>query len=116
MGGWYKPRGLFRSEELGGLSCADFCAAVSAEGCPLCPDEHFPLHLHPLPIRGDLFRQGKPTALAFGQRDVRQGPGSLPVSERIREISVCVPGFKRDRPEAIRAYAEIIRRVSRRFV
>jgi hypothetical protein len=29
---------------------------------------------------------GKPTMVSFGQRDVRQGPGSLPVSEAIGEI------------------------------
>ena len=41
------------------------------------------LGLHTVAVftEADLFHQGKPTALAFGQRDVRQGTGALPVSE-----------------------------------
>ena len=42
---------------------------------------NFPLHQHTVFHEADLFNQGQPTALAFGQRDVRQGKGALPVSE-----------------------------------
>lgn len=50
MGGWYSPRGLYRADELGGLSCARFCEAVRAEGAEaFCyPGANFPLHLHPV--------------------------------------------------------------------
>ena len=54
---------------------------MQAENLPVGPLCNFPLHLHPVFTEADLFHQGKPTALAFGQRDVRQGKGALPVSE-----------------------------------
>ena len=55
----------------------------------------------------DLFNQGQPTVVAFGQRDVRQGQGSLPVTERISEIAFGVPWFKHDDPEIIGQYASL---------
>ena len=111
MGGWYTARGLYRAEELGGLPCASFCEALKAEGFGTGPGANYPLHLHPLFHEADLFGQGKPTVIAFGQRDVRQGPGSLPVSESIKDICFGVPWFKHDRPEIIDAYAAAVRKV-----
>ncbi len=113
MGGWYAARGLYRGEELGGLSCARFCEAVRAEGFPGCsPGGNAPLHLHAYFQTADIFRMGQPTMIAFGQRDVRQGPGTLPVSESIGEIALSVPWFKHDRPEAIAEYAAAYRKVA----
>jgi len=113
MGGWYCARGLYRAEELGGLPCAKFCEAVRAEGVGGCnPGANFPLHLHPVFHTADIFNQGKPTMIAFGQRDVRQGPGSLPVAENIAEIAYGVPWFKHDRPDIIAQYALAYRKVA----
>lgn len=112
MAGWYTARGLYRAGELGGLSCRKFCEAVGAEGCSIGPGANFPLHLHPLFHTADLFHMGKPTMIAFGQRDVRQGAGTLPVAERIREIAFGVPWFKKDEPEKIAQYAEAFRKVA----
>ncbi len=113
MGGWYASRGLYRSEELGGLSCDRFCEAVRAEGVTSCtPGANKPLHTHPLFHTADLFRQGKPTVLAFGQRDVRQGPGSLPVAENTPRTIFNNPWFKKDRPELIGEYAAAFRKVA----
>jgi dTDP-4-amino-4,6-dideoxygalactose transaminase len=112
MGGWYSARGLYRAGELGGLSCAKFCEAVTAEGCHLSPGANFPLHLHALFHTADLFHMGKPTVLAFGQRDVRQGPGSLPVAESIRNIAFGIPWFKKDIPAQIEACAQALRKVA----
>jgi dTDP-4-amino-4,6-dideoxygalactose transaminase len=112
MGGWYSARGLYRGEELGGLSCAKFCEAVSAEGIYSGSGANKPLHLHPLFHSADLFRQGKPTMVAFGQRDVRQGPGSLPVTERIGEIAFGIPWLKHYRPEIIERCAACFRKVA----
>jgi len=113
MGGWYSSRGLYRAEELGGLPCAQFCEAVRAEGVPFAhPGANAPLHLHPVFHTADFFGQGRPTMVAFGQRDVRQGPGSLPVAERIGEIAFGVPWFKHDRPDEIAAYAAAYRKVA----
>lgn len=112
MGGWYVARGLYRAEELGGLSCAKFCEAVMAEGVPCGPGANQPLHLHAVFHTADIFNMGKPTMISFGQRDVRQGPGSLPVSERINEICFTVPWFKHDRPQIIKQHAAAYRKVA----
>ena len=113
MGGWYTPRGLYRAAELGGVSCSRFCEAMRAEGFAGCwPGANAPLHVHPMFHTADLFRMGKPTMISFGQRDVRQGPGTLPVSESIGEIAFGVPWFKHDRPAAIKEYVEAFRKVA----
>ncbi|OPZ81344.1 MAG: L-glutamine:2-deoxy-scyllo-inosose aminotransferase [bacterium ADurb.Bin429] len=116
MGGWYSPRGLYRAEELGGLPVAKFCEAVRAEmpNAPYwChPGANFALHLHQVFHTADIFRMGQPTMISFGQRDVRQGPGTLPVSERIGEIAFGIPWFKHDRPEIIAEYAAAYRKVA----
>ncbi|MFN6017235.1 MAG: DegT/DnrJ/EryC1/StrS family aminotransferase [Verrucomicrobiota bacterium] len=113
MGGWYSARGLYRAEELGGLSCEKFCEAVRAEGVNVCnPGANFPLHTHAVFHEADIFHQGKPTSVAFGQRDVRQGPGSLPIAESIHEIAFRIPWFKHDRPEQIERYAAAYRKVA----
>lgn len=113
MGGWYFPRGLYRAEELGGLPCERFCEAVRAEGVGTCaPGANAPLHIHAVFHEADLFRQGKPTSVAFGQRDVRQGTGTLRNSERIAETVLGVPWFKHDRPEEIARYAAAYRKVA----
>ena len=113
MGCWYAATGLYRSEELGGLSCAKFTEAVRAEGIPVCgPGGNAPLHVHPYYHTADVFHQGKPTVIAFGQRDVRQGPGTLPVSESIKEICFGIPWFKHDRPDAIKQFATAYRKVA----
>ncbi|MCA1808774.1 MAG: DegT/DnrJ/EryC1/StrS family aminotransferase, partial [Lentisphaerae bacterium] len=118
MGGWYTPRGIYRAEELGGLTCARYCEAVQAEfpdGFKISPGTNFPLHLHPVFHTADIFRQGQPTVLAFGQRDVRQGPGSLPVAENTDDTVFSVPAFKHDRPEVIAEYAAAYRKVSENY-
>ena len=113
MGAWYAASGLYRADELGGLPLARFCEAVRAEGVSASgagPNE--PLHLHPFFHTADIFHQGRPTVVAFGQRDVRQGPGSLPVAERARGFVHWVPWFKHDEPEMIKEYADAYRKVA----
>ena len=113
MGGWYSPRGLYRKDELGGVCCARFCEAVRAEGFQGCwPGANAPLHLHPVFHTADIFRMGRPTMISFGQRDVRQGAGSLPVSEQIAEIAFSVPWFKKDDERVIRQFADAFRKVA----
>ena len=73
MADWFSPKGLYCSEELSGLSCAEFCEAVRAEGVQICiPGCNQPLHLHPVFHEADIFRMGKPTMISFGQRYFRQ--------------------------------------------
>jgi dTDP-4-amino-4,6-dideoxygalactose transaminase len=113
MGGWYFARGLYHAEELGGLPCAKFTEAVRAEGVGACGQgANYPLHTHNVFHTADVLGAGKPTALAFTERDVRQGPGSLPVAESIREICLGVPWFKHDVPEQIEQYAAAYRKVA----
>ena len=112
MGGWYTPHGLYRSEELGGLSCKRYCEAVRAEGSVCSEGANVPLHTHPLFHTADLFHMGAPTMVSFGQRDVRQGAGSLPVAESIAEITFHIPWFKHDRPQVIKQHAAAFRKVA----
>jgi len=113
MGGWYAAHGLYRGEELGGLTCARFAEAVRAEGVPGCYNgANAALHLHRVFHDADIFNMGKPTMISFGQRDVRQGKGTLPVSERIADIGYSIPWFKHDRPAIIKEYAAAYRKVA----
>jgi dTDP-4-amino-4,6-dideoxygalactose transaminase len=113
IGGGYSSRGLYYAEELGGLPCDKFCAAVQAEGVTMCnAGANTALHVHAMFHSADVLHQGKPTMVAFGQRDVRQGEGSLPVSESIAEIAFGIPWFKHDRPEQIEQYANAYRKVA----
>lgn len=112
MGGWYSPVGHYRPEELGGLPVEKFCQAVADEGCPAGPVFTFPLHLHPVFHEADIYGHGRPTAMANPERDVRQGEGTLPVTESLRSRLLSIPWFKHYRPEVIAQYAEAFRKVA----
>jgi perosamine synthetase len=113
MGGWYNAKGIYHAEELGGLSCSKFMQAIKAEGVTEVGEgANQPLHLHEMFHSADIFRIGKPTMISFGQRDVRQGKGSLPVSESINDIAYGVPWFKHDRPDIIGQYAAAFKKVA----
>ncbi len=113
MGGWYTAKGFYKAEELGGLPVTTFCEAVRAEGVKRCaPGANFPLHLHEMFHTADIFRMGKPTMISFGQRDVRQGPGTLPNAEHITETCIGVPWFKHDRQDIIEEHAAAYRKVA----
>lgn len=112
MGGWYCPVGHYLPEELGGLPLRAFYQAVRAEGASAGPCPNAPLHLHPLCHEAGVYGHGRPTALVNPGRDLRQGPGSLPVTEAAVERVVKVPWFKRFRPKRIEAYAEAFRKVA----
>ena len=112
MGGWYAPRGLYVAEELGGLAIDRFREAVRAEGMDGLGPPNFPLHLHPALNECDIYGHGKPTRLAHTGRDLRQGPGSLPVSEGIADRCFAVPYFRRFRREHIEEHANAFRKVA----
>lgn len=98
-GAWYNSLCHYAPEVLDGLPLKKFIEAAQAENLPIGALSNFPLHLHPVFHQADLFHHGKPTAIAFGQRDVRQGVGMLPVSERTQERCFTIPRFTRlDRP------------------
>lgn len=112
MGGWYNPLGHYAPEELGGLPVQRFVEAVNAEGGCSGRPANAPLHLHPVFCNADIYGDGKPTRIAFTERDVRQPRGSLPVSESIHERCFGLPYFKHDRPESIAKYAGAFRKVA----
>jgi dTDP-4-amino-4,6-dideoxygalactose transaminase len=115
MGGWYNPVGHYVPEELGGLPAEKFIEAVVAEGARSWRGVNLPLHLHPVSNVADVFGDGKPTRLAFAERDVRQQRGSLPVSEGIHHRVLGVPWFKHDWPEDIERYAAAFRKVAENY-
>lgn len=111
-GAWYSPACHYNPEELDGLSVDKFIAALQAENLPVGPLGNFPLHLHPVFNEADIFHQGKPTTLAFGQRDVRQGKGALPVSENAISRIFRYPRFvSMEHKELIDAFVASIKKV-----
>lgn len=112
MGGWYAPHGLYRPEELGGLPVARFCEAVRAEGASASPGANFALHLHPVLNEADVYGHGQPTRNANSERDLRQPPGSLPITEAIQDRVYGIPWFKRHRPRLIAEHALAFRKVA----
>lgn len=113
MGGWYAATGLYRPEELGGLSVRRFCEALAAEGLPCSPGCNKALHLHPVFNTADVYNQGRPTRIANLPEgvDIRQPAGSLPVSEGIQARVFFAPWFKHYRPDDIEEYAAAFAKV-----
>lgn len=111
-GAWYNSCCHYDPDELDGLTVEQFVNAALAENLQIWKLGNFPLHLHPVFNEADLFHQGKPTAIAFGQRDVRQGKGALPVAESARERVFLMPRFvSPDYKAEIDRFAETIRKI-----
>jgi perosamine synthetase len=117
MGGWYYPLGLYRTEELGGLSISRYCQAVAAEGVPSAPGCNKALHLHPLFNTVDVYHQGRPTRIANLPPgvDIRQPLGSLPIAENIQTHVFQIPWFKHYWPQVIEEYAAGVRKVVQNY-
>ena len=112
MGGWYNPLGHYRPEELGGLPIDKFAETVNAEGGRTGRASNFPMHLHPVLNTADVYGDGKPTRIAFADRDLRQERGTLPVSEALADRCLGIPWFKHLRPKQIGQYAQAFRKVA----
>ena len=116
MGGWYAAHGLYVPEELEGLSVTRFSEAVRAEGADMVyAGINKPLHTHPLFHACDVYGHGKPTAIANANRDLRQPPGSLPISEGIGKRLFGIPWFKHYQPRAIAQYAKAFKKAARYY-
>lgn len=115
MGGWYAAHGLFRPDEVGGLSVTRFAEAVRAEGSACNPGANRPLHLHPLFNTADVYGHGKPTRIAHSPRDLRQPAGSLPVTEAVSSRTFSIPWFKHYRPQVIKEHANAFRKAAEGF-
>ncbi|MBE3114525.1 MAG: DegT/DnrJ/EryC1/StrS family aminotransferase [Actinobacteria bacterium] len=110
-GGWYNPLGLYRSEELGGLSITRFCEALQVEDVPSLPGCNKALHLHPIFNTIDIYNEGKPTIISRAKRDVRKLRGKLPVSEGIQEKVFTIPLFYKYEKKVIEKYAYAFKKV-----
>ncbi len=111
MGGWYAAHGIYVPEELGGLPVEKFCEAVRAEGTSCGAGANVLMHLHPVLNDSDVYGHGKPTRIANSEKDVRQGEGSLPQSEKMSKRLYSIPWFKHYRPEIIKEHVEAFRKV-----
>lgn len=65
--------------------------AIRAEGASAGAGGYFCHHLAPFWNECDVYNDGKPTRIAFTDRDVRQGPGDCPVAEQIVNHLIQVP-------------------------
>ena len=110
-GGWYAAKGYISEDLQQKVSCKKFCEAVTAEGVFTFAGCNPPMHLHPLFHDLDYFNQGKPTVIAFGQRDLRQKRGALPVTENFCNRVFHLPWFKHFDKEAIGKHADAFRKV-----
>ena len=111
MAGWYIPGVTYHAEELGGLDVNVFCAAVKAEtGLYISVGGNFPLHNHRLFKDFDLTNIGKPTRIAFADRDVRETDAELAPSEKV--VLLGMPWFKKLYPEYIDYIAEGFKKVA----
>jgi perosamine synthetase len=116
MAGWYAAHGLYRPEELGGLSVTRFSEAVRAEGYTECyPGCNAALHTHALFKTCDVYGHGKPTRIANSQRDVREFDHNLTASEQIGSLIYWIPWFKHYRPEVIEQYAEAFQKAAKNY-
>ncbi|MCL2517738.1 MAG: DegT/DnrJ/EryC1/StrS family aminotransferase [Oscillospiraceae bacterium] len=113
MGGWYAAHGIYKPEELEGLSVQKFCEAVSAEGFGTWPGGNYPLHKHAIFQTFDAMNTGKPTRVAFAERDVRELDKDLPVCEGIKIYSI--PWFKKYMPEYIEMHANAFKKVAENY-
>ncbi|QSH41016.1 DegT/DnrJ/EryC1/StrS family aminotransferase [Lentisphaerota bacterium ZTH] len=117
MGGWYAAHGLYKSEELGGLSLKRFTDAVTAEGYSCTPGCNLPLHTHPLFSTVDVYGHGKPTQSAFMPEgiDNRQAESDLPVASVINDKTYSVPWFKHFRKDIIEQHADAFKKVAANY-
>lgn len=109
MAGWYNPLGLYLPEELHGLSAGRFCEALRAEGVGSWDGGNYCLHTHALFKTMDLYGAGKPSRIAFTDRDVREDDEKCDPS--IERHCFSVPWFKHFDKEWIERYAAAFRKV-----
>lgn len=99
MGAWYCPHGLYKPEELGGLSVKRFCEALNAEGViGVSPGCNSALADHRLFYATDVYGSGKPTNFSGRSKN-------FPVADKIQEHTFYIPWFKKFRPKEIDKYA-----------
>ena len=109
MAGWYAAHGLYVGKELEGLSVKRFCEAVRAEGGIAWDGGNYCLHTHALFRDYDYFGIGKPTRIAFAERDARVDDHLC--TRSVETACFSVPWFKKFDKEWIEYYAMTFRKV-----
>ena len=112
MGGFYNPHCAYYPDQLGGLSAKRFCEAIRAEANGAFVSwegANFCLHTHDYFKTLDYMHLGKPSRIAFADRDVREDDKALKRSEEFCCFSV--PWFKHLDKEWIEKYAGVFRKV-----
>ena len=110
--------GTRRTGSTGPRSSAACPRPASARPCAprasrdAAPGANLPLHLHPLFNDADVYGHGKPTRIAHSDRDLRQPPGSLPVTEATVDRVLVDPVVQATAPELIDEYVAAFRKVS----
>lgn len=116
MGGFYMATVLYDPDVYGGLSAKRFSQAVDAEfggsftaweGGNRC------LHTHPLFQTYDFFKLGKPSRIAFADRDVREDDRYLKPSEE--KCCFTIPWFKHYDAEWIEKCVAVYRKVAENY-
>ena len=116
MAGFYAPHGIYKREELGGLSITRFCEAVRAEGVEECaPGCNAPLHTHPLFRVADVYGDGMPTRIANAKSDVRDMDNNLTPALSISNSIFWVPWLKKYVPSEIEKYALAYKKVAMNY-
>ena len=110
MGGWCYPHGQYVPEELGGLSVERFCQALTAEGVRSRGGANFCLHNHPIFKDYDMLGLGKPSRIAFADRDVRELDALCAPSEG--KLCFSVPRLVKFDKEAIDRYVAVYKKVT----
>ena len=113
MGGWYAAHFSYRPEELEGLSVERFVQAVRAEGVHANAGGNFCLHTHRLFKDCDVFHTGKPTRIAFADRDVRELDDACDLS--LRRYCFSIPWFKHFDKYWIEKVAAVYRKVAENY-
>ena len=113
MGGFYQAQLAVFPEEIGGIPAQLFAKAVSEEfngAFVSWSGANFCLHTHEYFKTYDFLNLGKPTRIAFSDRDLRVDDEKLIPSEH--KYSMTVPWFKKYDKEWIETYAGAIRKVA----
>ena len=116
MGAFYSPMISYYPEYFEGLSSKRFCQAVTAEWnkASICWEgANFNLHTHNFFKTFDFFNTGKPSRIAFSDRDVREDDKYLAPSDEIYNISA--PWFKHFDKEWIDLFAAAYKKVAENY-
>ena len=115
MGGWYCPHGAYYPEQLGGLTVGKFCEAVRAEiGGDTCwAGGNYCLHTHEAFHTFDFNHIGKPSRMAYNDRDVVAEDALCNPS--LEKYCFSIPWFKHMDKEWIERYAAAYRKVAENY-